>query len=99
MNITLRKQKMVKETVKEMVQRTRLVKLTDDTSKNVSHFACARLNKAATSIKVFGQCFGSKYSWTPEQIDKAEAVLYERVEQAVNNLRTGKKIADAGISL
>ena len=47
---------------KETTKRTRKVVLSDDSTKNVKFFACARLNKAATAIKVFGQCFGSKYS-------------------------------------
>jgi hypothetical protein len=85
--------------VKNPVKRTRKVVLSDDSTANVKMFACARLNKAATSIKVFGQCFGTKYNWSPEQIDKAESVLMQQVEQAVNNIRTGKKIAEAGISL
>lgn len=81
------------------VKRERKVKLSDDTSKNVSMFACSRLNKAATSIKVFGQCFGSKYNWSAEQINKAELALQESVKSAIENLRTGKKITDAGIRL
>jgi hypothetical protein len=88
---------MSKETTK--VTRTRKVVLSNDANENVKKFACARLNKAAATIRVFGQCFGSKYSWTPEQIDKAQAVLTQQVEQAIDNIRTGKRIAEAGISL
>ena len=90
---------MSKENTKQDVKRTRKVVLTDDTTKNVKLFACSRLNKAVGAIRVFGQCFGSKYDWQPEQIDKAEAVLREQVEQTINNIKTGKKIAESGISL
>jgi len=71
----------------------------ENREKNVSHYACARLNKAVKSMQVFGNCFGSKYEWTPEQIEKAETVLYEAAEAAVNNIRVGKEIVAAGITL
>lgn len=71
----------------------------ENRQKNVSLFATARINKAANAIKVFGNCYGSKYEWTPEQIDKAEAVLYETVETAIKNIRIGKEIVAAGITL
>jgi hypothetical protein len=81
------------------VKRKRLCVLSDNKQENVSKFACARLNKAANSVRVFGQCFGSKYDWKTEQIDKAEEELICAVESAIENLRTGKKIAAAGITL
>jgi hypothetical protein len=48
---------------------------------------------------VFGNCFGHKYNWQAEQIDIAEAALTTAVKAAMDNLRVGKKIAEAGIKL
>ena len=84
---------------KKAIKRERKVKLSDDAEKNVKMFACARLNKAVTGVKVFGNCFGNNYQWSAEQIDKAESVLHEAVNIAISNLRTGKKIVEAGITL
>lgn len=84
---------------KETTKRARKVVLSDDGKQNVKLFACSRLNKAVNSVKVFGNCFGNKYEWTDEQIAKAEQALQNVVESAINNLRTGKKINDAGITL
>jgi hypothetical protein len=77
----------------------RSVVLTDDKEKNVAVFACNRLNNAVNSIRIFGQCFGDKYAWKPEQIDKAEKALLDEVDKTITNLRTGKKIRAGGISL
>ena len=81
------------------IKKVRLVKLSDNPIENVSKFACARLNKVVSNIRVFGNCFGSRYSWKAEQIDTAEAALTAAVARAIDNLRTGKKIVDAGIKL
>jgi hypothetical protein len=79
--------------------RTRKVKLSDDAVMNVKMFACNRLNKAVNAVSVFGNCFGHKYNWQAEQIDIAEAALTTAVKAAMDNLRVGKKIAEAGIKL
>lgn len=77
----------------------RTVVLTDDKDKNVTVFACNRLNNAVNSIRIFGQCFGDKYNWNPEQIDKAEKAMLDEVKKSIENLRTGKKTKTAGITL
>jgi len=75
--------------------------------KNVTEYAMKRFNHAVHAIRVLGNCSGTAYSYgkcksgdmAELQIDRIERVLYAQVEQAINNIRTGKKIADAGISL
>lgn len=79
--------------------KVRLVKLSDDTVQNVKLFACSRLNRAVSSIRVVGNCFGGNFSWTEGQIAILEKSLLDATKIAVENLRTGKKIADAGIRL
>lgn len=81
------------------IKRERKVKLSDDVVQNVKMFACSRLNKAVVGIRVFGQCFGSKYKYEDGQISKAETALNAAVKSAIENLRTGKKITEAGIRL
>jgi hypothetical protein len=81
------------------MSRKRKVTLTDDKKKNVTSFACARLNKAVNSIRVFGQCYGGKYDWTDEQIDKAETALKEATVKAIDQIKSGSGVCVAGISL
>lgn len=77
----------------------RKVVLTDDKDKNVTDFACNRLNNAVNGIRIFGQCFGDKYNWTTEQIDKSEKAMLDEVRKTMENIRTGKKIKSAGVVL
>jgi hypothetical protein len=51
------------------------------------------------NIGVFGNCFGDKYFWTEDQIGVAEESLLAAVEQAITNIRSGKKVTSAGIIL
>lgn len=81
------------------ITRERKVKLSDNAEQNVKVFACARLNKALAGIRVFGNCYGSKFQWTNEQIEIAEQAILTAAETAIQNLRTGKKIASSGIKL
>jgi hypothetical protein len=82
-----------------MAERKRTVVLTDDAAKNVKTVATYRLNNAVKSIGTFGQCFGSNYEWADDQIELAETALLKAVESTMENIRTGKKIAKAGIQL
>ena len=82
-----------------MTTRKRKTTMTDNKKENVSKFACGRLNKTVASIRVFGQCYGAKYDWTDEQIGKAETVLLEAVQKAVEQIKSGSGVCVAGISL
>jgi hypothetical protein len=86
-------------TATEPKKKVRKVKLTDNPKQNVKTFACARLNNAVRNIGVFGNCFGDKYFWTEDQIGVAEESLLAAVEQAITNIRSGKKVTSAGIIL
>ena len=83
----------------EKRKKTRLVKLTDDPKGNVTKFACGRLASALNSVRIFGNCYGGKYDWSKEQIDKAEAMLKAAVDGAIGDLRHGKRAASLGITL
>jgi len=71
--------------------RTRTVKLTDNAKTNVTNMATYRLNKMLDAIRVFGNCCGKSYEWTPEQIAKAENIGFEAFNTALANIRNGKK--------
>ena len=77
----------------------RTVVLTDDPKKNVSVFACRRLNNAVKSIQTLGNCFGDKYDWTPEQIETVKAELQSALDATIQNITNGKKVASVGITL
>ena len=82
-----------------MTARKRKVTMTDNKKENVTKFACSRLNKAVNGVRVFGQCYGGKYEWTDEQIEKAETVLLEAVQKAIDQIKSGSGVCVAGISL
>ena len=79
--------------------RARKVKLGENKKENVTAFACSRLNKTVNSIRVFGQCYGNKYSWSDEQIETAETVMLEAVQKAIEQIKSGSGVCVAGISL
>lgn len=89
------------------ITRTRKIRLSDDAKANVQIVAFARFNKAVDSIRLVGKCTGHNYEYgkcmtgdtNENQIDRIESNLYSVVETAVDSLRTGKKIAEAGITL
>ena len=82
-----------------MSERKRTVVLCEDIEANVKTVATYRLNNAVKSIGTFGQCFGSNYKWTEQQIEKAEKELCDAMAAALDNIRVGKRIAAAGIQL
>lgn len=53
--------------------------------------AGARLDDAIGKINLIGNCFGTLYSYTPEQVTIIEKELAEATSKAVANLRAGKK--------
>lgn len=79
--------------------RARKVKLGDNKKENVTKFACSRLNKAVNSIRVLGQCYGGKYDWTDEQVEKVETTLLDAVQKAIDQIKSGSGVCVAGISL
>ena len=84
----------------ETTTRTRTNKLTDDAAANVKKLATYRLNKALDALGTFGLCYrGDNYSWTDEQVDKAEAALYAKVETVIANIRSGKAVVELAVQL
>lgn len=79
--------------------KTRTHCLTDDPTKNVSNMASYRLNMALDAIRVFGNCCGSNYKWTEEQIEKADKALLDAMDRAIGNIKDGKAITETGIRL
>lgn len=80
--------------------KNRVVKLVDgDPVANVRVVATHRLNKVLEAIRVFGNCYGSNYEWTEEQIAKADRAILDAAEQAITNIKDGVKIAKAGVQL
>jgi len=81
------------------MSRKRKVTLSNNKKENVARFACSRLNKAVNAVRVFGNCYGSNYDWTDEQIEKAETYLLDEVQKSIEQIRSGSGVAIAGISL
>jgi hypothetical protein len=73
--------------------------MSDDAKLNVVNFAAYRLSHAVNAIRVFGNCFGRQYDWTPAQISKAKGILMESVSAAMDNIEHGHKAASLGIVL
>ena len=59
----------------------------------VEKFAAKRLSSALDGIRVFGQCFGSRYDWTNEQIIEADTLLLGACTKAIEQIQMGSKIA------
>ena len=61
----------------------RTVKLTDNAKDNVKNVGTYRLNKVLDAIRVLGNCCGSQYDWTEDQIETVDKTILDAAEKAV----------------